>query len=672
MEKNRTVCRDADTTLEQFIGKLDLDTSHHRMAIQENKCGYGLQGICCRLCSNGPCRLSPARPKGVCGADADTIAVRNFLRSIAAGSGCYIHVVENAAKELAKAAENHAPIKGQKALERLADLLGAKGYSQWDKAADIARLVLDDLRRPAEEKMELAAKLAYPARKEVWNKLGLLPGGAKDEIFSAVIKTSTNLNSDPKDMLMHCLRLGVSTGVYGLVLTNLINDILMGEGEIGFEPAGLRVIDADCVNIMITGHQHALFGDLQEYLASDQVKQQAAAAGAKGVRLVGCTCVGQDFQLRKAAGTDAFCGHAGNNYTSEAVLATGCIDLVLSEFNCTLPGIEPICDALSIPQICLDDAAKKANAQYMPYTYEQKTEISRMITEKALESYKSRSASPDVCQGQNVQEIANRLADSLLSMAGQELQGGQLEAALSQLVSQSRGKGRTNVMASHGYPDAITGVTEVSLKAFLGGSYVPLIDLLKQGKIKGIAGVVGCSNLRAKGHDVYTVELTKKLIQKDILVLSAGCTCGGLANCGLMSPGAADLAGESLGAVCRTLGIPPVLNFGPCLAIGRMELVAGEIAAELGIDLPQLPVVLSAPQWLEEQALADGAFALALGFTLHLGLPPFVTGSPAALDVLTNQMKNLTGGQLLVETDIDAAAEMLEAVIAEKRGGLGI
>lgn len=669
---NRSICRDADTTLEQFIGKLDLDTSHHRMAVQENKCGYGLQGICCRLCSNGPCRLSPARPKGVCGADADTIAVRNFLRSIAAGSGCYIHVVENAAKELAKAAENKAPLKSEKALEQLAELLGAKGYSQWDKAADIARLVLEDLRRPAEERMELVEKLAYPARKAVWKKLGIFPGGAKDEIFSAVVKTSTNLNSDPGDMLMQCLRLGISTGVYGLILTNLINDILMGEGEISFEPVGLRVIDPDYINIMITGHQHALFRDLQEYLASDQVKQQAAVIGAKGIRLVGCTCVGQDFQLRKAAGTDAFCGHAGNNYTSEAVLATGCIDLVLSEFNCTLPGIEPVCDALSIPQICLDDVAKKVNAQYMPYTYEQKTEISRMIAEKALESYKNRSADQNLYQGQNTQELASRLADSLRSMAGQELQGAQLEQALLQMVSQSRGRGRTNAMASHGYPDAITGVTERSLKAFLGGSYGPLIDLLKQGKIKGIAGIVGCSNLRAKGHDVYTVELTKKLIQKDILVLSAGCTCGGLANCGLMSPKAAELASENLKAVCKSLGIPPVLNFGPCLAIGRMELVAGELAAILGIDLPQLPVVLSAPQWLEEQALADGAFALALGFTLHLGLPPFVTGSPVALDVLTNQMEDLTGGKLLVETDIDAAAEKLEAVIAEKRRGLGI
>ena len=162
------------------------------------------------------------------------------------------------------------------------------------------------------------------------------------------------------------------------------------------------------------------------------------------------------------------------------------------------------------------------------------------------------------------------------------------------------------------------------------------------------------------------------MIKRDILVLSAGCTCGGLENCGLMSREAAELAGPGLKEVCKALGIPPVLNFGPCLAIGRMELVAGDIARELGVDIPQLPVGISAPQWLEEQALADGAFALALGFTLHLGLPPFVTGSPVILDVLTKQMKDLTGGCLMVDTDVESSAKALEQVIIEKRKGLGL
>ena len=53
------------------------------------------------------------------------------------------------------------------------------------------------------------------------------------------MKCSTNLNSDPTDMLLHCLKLGISTGVYGLMLTNLLNDVMLGEPEITPAPVGL-------------------------------------------------------------------------------------------------------------------------------------------------------------------------------------------------------------------------------------------------------------------------------------------------------------------------------------------------------------------------------------------------------------------------------------------------
>ena len=71
---------------------------------------------------------------------------------------------------------------------------------------------------------------------------------------------------------------------------------------------------------MITGHQHTIFVDLQERLISEEAKTKAQAVGAKGFKLVGCTCVGQDLQLRGAHYTEIFDGHAGNNYTSEAIL----------------------------------------------------------------------------------------------------------------------------------------------------------------------------------------------------------------------------------------------------------------------------------------------------------------------------------------------------------------
>ncbi|GHU12892.1 carbon-monoxide dehydrogenase catalytic subunit [Spirochaetia bacterium] len=620
-----STCASADKPLESFIASLPMETSHHRVESQETHCGFGLQGVCCRLCANGPCRITPEAQRGICGATADVMVTRNLLRAVASGSGCYIHVVENTALNLKYTALEKGKIKGEGALDRLCKLFGISGGDIHDRAFKVADTVLKDIYRPVYEKMELVEKMAYPPRFKKWMELGILPGGAISEVYKGVVKCSTNLNSDPVDMLLNCLKLGISTGIYGLTLTNLLNDVLLGEPEIRPATVGLRVIDPDYINIMITGHQHTMFVRLQEQLTEPDAVAKAKAARAKGFKLVGCTCVGQDLQLRGAHYTDIFDGHAGNNYTSEAILATGAIDAVISEFNCTLPGIEPICDELKIKQICVDDVAKKANAEYIPFNFAKRDELNKTIIDKVIASYKER-----------------------------------------------RGKVEMRLQPNHGYENTLTGISEVSLKKFLGGSWKPLVDLIVSGDIKGVAGVVGCSSLVSGGHDVLTVELVRELIARDIIILTAGCSSGGIENVGLMVPEAAEQAGPKLKAVCKKLGIPPVLNFGPCLAIGRLEIVATELAETIGIDIPQLPLVLSAAQWLEEQALADGCFGLALGLPLHLGLPPHVTGSPVAVKVLTEDMKSLTGGQVIINSDAKASADILEKIILEKRAALKI
>ena len=618
-------CASADKPLEGYIKDLPFETSHHRVEGQSTKCGFGLQGVCCRLCANGPCRITPQAPRGICGANADTIVARNFLRAVASGSGCYIHVVENTARNVKDAARKRKEIKGEHALNHLAEVFGIEEEDKYVRAEKVADAVLADLYLPEYEKMKLVEKMAYEPRFQRWQELGILPGGAKSEVCHGVVKCSTNLNSDPADMLKDCLKLGISTGIYGLTLTNLLNDIVLGEPKLRMAPVGMKVIDPDYINIMITGHQHSMFTYLQERLTDADVMEQTKAAGAKGFKLVGCTCVGQDLQLRGAHYEEVFDGHAGNNYTSEAILATGAIDAVISEFNCTLPGIEPICDRLHIKQICIDSVAKKANAELKEFDFENREKVSEEIIDKVLASYKDR-----------------------------------------------RGNVELNLFKDHGYDNTLTGVSEGSLKEFLGGDWKPLVDLIVSGDIKGVAGVVGCSNLTAGGHDVLTVDLVKELIARDIIVLTAGCSSGGIENCGLMTPEAAKYAGPKLRAVCEKLGIPPVLNFGPCLAIGRLEIVATELARTIGVDLPQLPLVLSAAQWLEEQALADGCFGLALGLPLHLGLPPFVTGGKEVVKMLTEDMKELTGGQIIINPDAKESADILEKIILEKRAGLNI
>lgn len=624
-------CASADTCLSDYLeSKTDINTAFDRFGEQKVKCGFGKLGVCCRLCSNGPCRITPDSPKGVCGATADSIVARNFLRMVAAGSACYLHVCEATARRLKSIGEGVTPLslRSQQSLDELAAMFGIEAETTEEKARLVADKVLADLYKPRDEKMELVEFMAPKERIETWERLGILPGGAKAEVFDALVKTSTNLNTDPVDQMLHVLNLGISTGLYGLAMTNLLNDVIMGEPEIRIASTGFSVADPDYVNIAVSGHSHSVFAGLIAYLESDAAQAIGREVGAKGIKLVGMTCVGQDMQLRAgASGTDIFCGQAGNNFTQEALLSTGAIDMVVSEFNCTLSGIEPIAAKQQIKLVCLDDVAKQSTAELLTDERGKELELAETLVRMAADQHKQRHA---------------------------------IDTGVIIDVPQ------------HGFNDVVTGVSEKSLVKFLGGSVQPVIDLIVSGRIKGVVGVLGCSNLAEGGHDMMTVNLTRELIKRDILVLSAGCTTGGLANVGLCSPSAAAQAGPGLRAVCESLGIPPVLNFGPCLSIGRIEMVAKALAETMNVTMPELPVVISAPQWLEEQALADGAFGLAMGLTLHLAQMPPVAGSPIITKLLTEDLPSITGGRLFIESDPVKTADRMAAIIAGKLGALGV
>lgn len=619
----------AEKVIDELSRKPDfVSTAIKRWEKRDSKCGFGYKGICCRLCSNGPCRITPTQPVGICGATADSIVARNLLRAIAAGASCYVHHCRNTAMTLLSAAEGKSPyiIKDEEKLRRYAKKIGiniSKGVKEI--AYEFATKVLQDLSKPYTEKVELVAKLSLPARVATWQKLNIMPGGINEEIIAALTKTSTNLNSDPIDMALHCLRLGIITGIYGLELTCIMQDILLGTPKIAETYANFGVIDRDYINLAtIGGHQQVVSNRIMELAGSKEWIMKAQEAGAKGFKIYGVTCVGQDYEMRCACDKNsAFGGYVGNNFTSEYVLGTGAIDLVFSEFNCTLPGIEPICQEYLVKQICLDDAGKKVGADLYQFKPEKADEYASIVLEEAIKSYKNR-----------------------------------------------REKVKIDIPAEK--TPALTGFCEDSIKAALGGSWRPLIDLIVKGDIKGVAGVVGCSNMAAKGHGVYGVELTKELIKRDILVLGCGCVGGDLENVGLYGLESIELAGPMLKEVCRKLNIPPVLNVGPCLSIGRIHIIAEEIAEELNVDIPKIPIVASAPQWLEEQALADGTFGVVLGLDLLLGTPPFVTGSKLIAELLTAKLKDMTGARFMIEADPILGADAMENTIMERRKVLGI
>ena len=130
-----------------------------------------------------------------------------LLRAVASGSGCYIHIVENTALNLKKTAQIRGELKGLKSLDHLAELFGITDEDIYVKAEKVADSVLADLYKPEYVSAELIEKIAYAPRIKRWKELGIMPGGAKAEVFKGVVKCSTNLNSDPVDMLTDCLNL---------------------------------------------------------------------------------------------------------------------------------------------------------------------------------------------------------------------------------------------------------------------------------------------------------------------------------------------------------------------------------------------------------------------------------------------------------------------------------
>ena len=219
--------------------------------------------------------------------------------------------------------------------------------------------------------------------------------------------------------------------------------------------------------------------------------------------------------------------------------------------------------------------------------------------------------------------------------------------------------------------DCIVGFSAEAIIQALGGSPDPLIDAIKAGKIKGIAGVVGCNNPKIK-HDHGHIGLIEELIKNNVLVTATGCNAMACAKAGLMLPEAASKAGDGLQEVCKALGIPPVLHMGSCVDISRILTVCAVIAKRLGVDISDLPVAGAAPEWMSEKAVSIGAYVVSSGIFTVLGTIPQVLGSPVVTEVLTKTANDVVGAAFAVETDPVKGAALMIAHMDKKRKALGI
>ncbi|KJS03342.1 MAG: hypothetical protein VR68_01680 [Peptococcaceae bacterium BRH_c4a] len=617
-------CHQSTNQMYARTKEMNITTIFDRYQDQQPQCGFGMQGVCCQLCSHGPCRITPKAPRAICGATADTIVARNLVRLAAHGAAAYSHHLEEVAETIKATALGKTPFKisDEAKLRDVAGALGLDNSKETNQlAGELADAVLNELRKSGREPLALLQAFAPESRKEAWGKLGIIPGGVHSEIRDALTKTMSNINTDPVDLLLTALRLSIATGYMGLVGTVTMQDILLGSPQLSATEADLGAVDPGSVNILAHGHVPLMATAVLQAVQSEEMLKLAKEAGATGIDVHGSMCTGQELMQRQTTTAQGFKSQTGNWLHQEYTVATGAIDLVMMDMNCSIPGLKEVADKFHTKLVSVDRILRMAGVEdCVDYQPEKAAEQAVELVKMAIEAYKKR--------GNNI------------------------------FIPKNKSK-------------VITGFGVESILGALGGSLDPLLDAVKSGAIKGIVAVVGCTNNR-NGHDSIGVSLMKELIKKDILVINAGCMSSAAQIESLMTPEAAELAGEGLKGVCRALGIPPCLNFGSCVDIGRIGVVVTAIANILGVDPSQLPVAVSAPEYLEQKAVADGIFAVAFGLLTHLGPVPPVTGSPLVTRILTEDVESLTGGKVMVEQDPVKAAVIIESHIVSKRKALGI
>jgi len=601
--------------------KEGIETVWDRLAAQQPQCGYCALGLSCRNCAMGPCRIDPfgeGPQKGVCGADADVIVARNLGRTIAAGSSSHSDHGRDILEVFAAMARGETSgyqVTDEDKLRRVADELGVatEDRSTDEVAADLANVLLDDY---GSRRESLSFLHRVPeVRKAKWAELGITPRGIDRENVEMMHRTHMGVDNDYVNLLLHGLRTSLSDGWGGSMIATELSDIMFGTPKPVMSQVNLGVLRRDQVNIAMHGHNPLLSDVIVDAAQDPELLELAKSYGATGINVVGLCCTGNEMLMRKGVPM------AGNHLMQELVLITGALEAMVVDYQCIMPSVVDVAKCYHTKVISTSDKAKFPGATHVSFDPSRGAQVAREIVRMAVEAYPDRN-----------QERVRIPVEPVRMMGGFSV-------------------------------EAILGA--------LGGTPKPLVDAIVAGTIRGAVAVVGCNNPKLP-QDLAHIELTRQLIENDILVLVTGCAAVANGKAGQMLPESAALAGPGLRSVCEALGIPPVLHMGSCVDNSRVIALAAALASYLGVDIDQLPLAGAAPEWYSEKAVAIGAYVVASGITTVLGVQPPIFGSPHVVQLLADGLDGVVGAKFAVEPDPDKAALLIRRHIEAKREALGL
>ena len=622
--RDLTTC-DATIQMLEKAKRDGVETAWDR-AVNMKACPIGADSACCKHCAMGPCRLNAKDPYGkvgVCGATIDTIMSRNFARMVAAGGAAHTdHGMSmlDLFREVVNGNIQDYKIKDTVKLEEVARSIGIE--TEGREMMDIARDLYKELERTyTQVEGEIPFAQRVPEKTlETWRKHGIVPRGAMREIMEIMHRSHMGVDQDYTNLIKQCSRTALADGWGGSMVATEISDILFGTPSPISIEVNMGVLKEDYVNIIVHGHEPNLFESMIESCNEESLIEEAKKAGAKGINLAGMCCSGAEVLVRHGI------PHAGNFMSTEAVLVTGAVDAMCVDVQCIKQGLAKVADCYGTPLITTNPRCHIEGAVHIEFQEHAPKDCTDEVVIKAISRFKNRKAKVEIPQIRNI---------------------------------------------------GVHGFSHEYIKYMLGGtfraSYRPLNDNIINGRIRGVAGVVGCTNPRVK-QDWVHVELVKELIKNDVLVVQTGCSQVALAKAGLTTPEAAVMAGPGLREVCETVGMPPVLGIGSCVDNSRILIACAEMVKEggLGDSMADLPVAGAAPEWMSEKAICIGQYFVASGVFTVFGVTfPIVEGTKWH-ELLFDGLEKQGFGKWGFTPDPYEMARMMIAHIDKKRKALGI
>ena len=608
--------------------KENIKTAWDRLELQQPQCGFGQLGICCTVCNMGPCRVDPfgeGAQVGVCGANADTITARNLARKIAVGASAHSDHGRDVAHTLSLLSEGHAHDYGILDIDKFKNLALEFGIdvskTKEQIAKELSKKLVEEFGK--QEGELIFCKRAPKKRQQIWKKLNITPRGIDREVVELLHTTTMGVDNDYKNIINTGLRCALSDGWGGSMIATDVQDIILGSPLPVRGKVNLGVLKQDCVNIVVHGHEPILSEMAVKASKDPELLKLAKSAGAEGINLAGICCTANEVLMRHGIPV------AGNFLQQELAIITGAVEVMMVDVQCIMPALQEVASCFHTKLITTNPKARFPGVTHIEFQPQKAYEVAKKIIELGIENFANRN------------------------------------------------KERVDIPQYE--MDLIAGFTKEVVFQILGGryraTYKPLNDAIISGRLRGLAGVVGCNNPK-QTHDYFHTTLVKELIKNDVLVLQTGCSAIACAKQGLLIPEAAkEYAGRGLQEICEAVGIPPVLHLGSCVDNSRILTAASYVIAEggLGEDLSDIPAAGCAPEWMSEKAITIGFYFVASGVFTVFGASPFsVLGSNNLASYLTKDLEEVVGGRFEFCDDPIKMAKLMIAHIDKKRKALNL